>query len=188
MSRWNNFLTKFNSVYDFISRIVKGLVFLAIVAILLWKLPFINWGRTSNELINKYTSVQVESPKLSSMSDTTTRQERLITENPKPRPLARRSSPQVRTLQTEKPNLDYLGVYQFGQLVFTVDKPYDISTGTFVFDKLLIKGNPDYQKNFLYAGVEIKITRIAESIGLLVSGGSVEGPLLRGVSCQVVRR
>ena len=85
--------------------------------------------------------------------------------------------------------MDYLEVYQFGQLVFTTDKPYEISGDTIMFDKLLLKGRPDYEKNFLYAGTEIKITAtINEYIGLLVSNGSVEGPVLRGVQCQIVRR
>jgi SAM-dependent methyltransferase len=86
------------------------------------------------------------------------------------------------------PGTDYLGIYQFGQLVFSTDSPYEIKGDTLVFDKLLLKGKPDYEKTFVYAGAEIKITHIGAYIGLLVSGGSVEGPVLEGVRCQVVRR
>lgn len=92
--------------------------------------------------------------------------------------------------EIEKPPLikDYLNIYQYGQLVFSVDKPYEIpSSDIIVFDKLLLKGRPNYDKLFLYAGVEIKITKINESIGMLISGGAVEGPLLRGVYCKIIR-
>ncbi|MGH9462076.1 MAG: hypothetical protein ACRD1X_12715 [Vicinamibacteria bacterium] len=72
--------------------------------------------------------------------------------------------------------------------MFTTDRPYQITGVRLVFDKLLVKGNPDYTKPFLYAGREIMIMRIEEYIGLLVSGGGMEGPVLRGVVCDVLNR
>ena len=80
-----------------------------------------------------------------------------------------------------------MNIYQFGQLVFTADRPYEITGDTLLFDKLLLRGRPDYKKPFLYAGREITVTHIEQYIGLLVSGGSVEGPVLRGVACTVMR-
>lgn len=83
---------------------------------------------------------------------------------------------------------DVLNIYQYGQLVFTVSKMYDTTGSTITFDKLVQKGQPDFEKPFLYDGVEIRIVRIEQQIGLLVSNGTVEGPILRGVQCIVVRR
>ena len=72
--------------------------------------------------------------------------------------------------------------------MFSTDRPYDIVADSIVFEKLLVKGKPDYERPFLYAGVEIRIIHIERYIGLLVSGGSVEGPILQQVRVQVVRR
>jgi hypothetical protein len=81
--------------------------------------------------------------------------------------------------------MDHINIYQNGQVVFTMDKPYDISKKQFTIDKMVIKGKPNYEQFFLYAGVKIRIVHIKEQIGLLISNSGVEGPVLRGVDCIV---
>ena len=164
LGRW---LETFNRVFDFLARLIKLGLFIVAILLLSWRWSYVDWSRTATELIKKYTPVQVQEPPTSATSTT----------------ISVQLTPPV-----ARPPIDYLGVYQFGQLVFTTDKPYEVREDTVVFEKLLQKGRPDFDKNFLYAGAEIKITAINEYIGLLVSGGSVEGPVLRGVRCQVIRR
>lgn len=94
------------------------------------------------------------------------------------------SSPSA-TSSTGTKEIDHVNIYQNGQVVFTVDKPYDVSKKQLTIDKMIIKGKPNYEQFFLYAGVKIRIVRIEEYIGLLVSGSGVEGPVLRGVDCMV---
>ncbi len=181
----------FNSAYDLSARIVKLLLFVVATVLLLWKWPPIDWGRTSTGLVEKYTPLQVQ-PQVSFAPPTgavapaappARSAGRPSEPAPGPPPPSTPTSPSATS-----PGTDYLGIYQFGQLVFSTDRPYEIKGDTLVFDKLLLKGKPDYEKTFLYAGAEIKITHIEAYIGLLVSGGSVEGPVLKGVRCQVVRK
>lgn len=89
------------------------------------------------------------------------------------------------TSSTGTKEIDHINIYQNGQVVFTMDKPYDISKKQFTIDKMVIKGKPNYEQFFLYAGVKIRIVHIKEQIGLLISSSGVEGPVLRGVDCVV---
>ncbi|MCK4905071.1 hypothetical protein KAS42_02340 [bacterium] len=154
-------IEKFNLVYDFIERLFKILFFIVLIILVIW--------------LVKYQGHSVD---LEKTFDGLISKFIVIEQTA---PMTVESKPITKTI-------DYLGIYQFGQLVFATDKPYEISGNTILFDKLLLKGRPDYEKNFVYADAEIKITTINEYIGLLVSGGSVEGPVLRGVQCQIVRK
>lgn len=191
-SRIASLISWFNSAYDLSARIVKLLLFVVAIVLLLWKWPYIDWGHTSTDLVEKYTPFQVQKPQVRSALPTgavapaappASSAGRPSQPAPGPPPPSTPTSPSATS-----PGTDYLGVYQFGQLAFSTDRPYEIKGDTILFDKLLLKGKPDYGKTFLYAGAEIKITHIEAYIGLLVSGGSVEGPVLKGVRCQVVRK
>ena len=190
-SRMASLISWFNSAYDLSARIVKLLLFVVATVLLLWKWPYIDWGRTSTGLVERYTPLQVQ-PQVGSAPPTGAVAPAAPPASSAGRPsqpASGRPPPSTPTSPSAtSPGADYLGVYQFGQLVFSTDRPYEIKGDILVFDKLLLKGKPDYEKTFLYAGAEIKITHIEAYIGLLVSGGSVEGPVLKGVRCQVVRR
>ncbi len=188
MKRWSaawqrtkEFVGAFNATYDFVARLMKMLVVIVVLALLMWKWPLIDWRGTSSQLIAKNSPFQVRgaepAPPTATEPGPPTQQ---VPAQPPP-PQATAPEPTVH----EK---DYLNIYQFGQLVFTTDKPYEIKGRTIVFDKLLLKGRPEYDKPFLYVGVEIKVTHINEYVGLLVSGSAVEGPVLMGVHCDLVRR
>ncbi len=159
--RWVERMEKFNFGYDFFERLFKILFFIVLIILVIW---LVKYQGNSVDLEKTFAELI---PKF------------IVFEQAAPTTVE--SKPTTKTI-------DYLGIYQFGQLVFTTDKPYEISGNTIAFDKLLLKGRPDYEKNFVYADAEIKITAINEYIGLLVSGGSVEGPVLRGVQCQIVRK
>jgi len=81
--------------------------------------------------------------------------------------------------------IDYSNIYQNSKIIFTVDKPYDVSEKRFTIDKMLIKGKPNYKQPFSYAGAKIRIVHISEKIGLLITGRGAEGPVLRGIDCVV---
>lgn len=170
----------FNHVFDFVARLVT-LILVAIALVLLVRYRrYIDWPRTGNELIAKRTPIQLQTRETQASPGI-------------PEPTQAPAPPTARPPTPPQPPAtgvaaDYLTIRQFGQVVFTTDRPYQITGVRLVFDKLLVKGNPDYTKPFLYAGREIMIMRIEEYIGLLVSGGGMEGPVLRGVVCDVLNR
>ena len=86
---------------------------------------------------------------------------------------------------TDTEVVDYSNIYQNSKIIFTVDKPYDVSEKRFTIDKMVIKGRPNYKQPFLYAGAKIKIVHINEQIGLLITGRGAEGPVLKGIDCVV---
>lgn len=188
------FVERFNATYDFLARLVKLCVLVAALALLSWWWPYIDWRRTGSELVAKRTPFQLaqpapEAPPASSQPLTPGRSRPGSPPAAQSTPAGPASSAaQPTPPRPARSERDYLNIYQFGQLVFTTDKLYEITSDTLEFDKLLLKGRPDYEKTFVYAGVEIRIMHINEYIGLLVSGGAVEGPVLRGVRCAVVRR
>lgn len=199
--RISSLIGRFNSAYDFCARIVKFILFVTAAVLLMWKSPHVDWGRTSTGLVEKYTPLQVQQPHAPSGPPTSVVVASPPTAAPGPSPsppatLAGRPAhpgpgegpPNSPAPRPTSPQPDYLGIYQFGQLVFSTDRPYEITGDTVVFDKLLLKGKPDYEKAFLYAGAEIMIVHIETYIGLLVSGASVEGPVLKGVRSQVIRK
>jgi len=166
----------FNRIFDFFARIVELILFFVAVGLLVRRWKYIDWGRTGRGIIEKHSPVQLRSPQREAPSSPS-----------EPIELGQLAAGPPPRLSTPAVKPDLLNVYQFGQVVFTADRPYEIVRDGFVFDKLLVKGRPDYSKPFLYAGREIMITRVEEYVGLLVSGNSVEGPVLRGVVCIVVR-
>jgi len=181
----------FNFVWDFVARLVALCFFVVAVGLLVRKWKFIDWGRTGKHLIERHSPFQMQAPERGTAPPSS---KRVPQGQPGAEPRPAPEGPATDSQPTKAAHLprppaapDYLNVYQFGQLVFTADRPYEITGNTLLFDKLLLKGRPDYKKPFLYAGREIMITRIQEYIGLLVSGGSVEGPVLRGVECTVLK-
>ena len=182
------FVNNFNAFYEFSSRLVKVLLFLVILGIVIWKLSGIDLKGTSSKLINNYTPIVLQPLSSSPMEDKNAKDSALPVQPSRPTDTIHRLSPNPSLISEQTVKTDYLAVYQFGQLIFTVDKPYAISGDLLTFDKLLLKGEPNYHKPFLYGGVEIRITQIKEYIGLLISGNSVEGPVLKGVSCRVIHK
>src|SRR5690349_9380619 len=132
-------IERFNTGYDFLERIAKLLLFSLAILLVVWKWRTIDWSGTASDIINNYAPIKVQD-----------------LQNPTERPH-----------ETPGPPVDYLSIYQFGQLVFSTDKPYEIHGDTIIFDRLLLKGRPDYSQPFVYAGTEIKIVRINEYIGVL---------------------
>ncbi len=183
-------LEKFKRIYDLLVPVVKAGLFLIAVALVVWAWHSIDWSATKNKVIAQYTPFSLQSPTESPQVVAPPILQPPSPVTPPKQPPPKPPVPPPPPPPPPPPSLkaDYLNVYQFGQLVFTTDKPYEIKGDTLVFDKLLVKGKPDYSRLFMYAGVEIKIDHINQYIGLLVSGGAVEGPLLLGVYCTVVRR
>ncbi len=171
----------FNFIYDFVARLITLGIFVAAVTVVARKWKYIDWRRTGKDLIEKHSPIQLQPLE---------RVEPLRVDSTATEAGPDQASPPGKPATVLRPAAaaDFLNVYQFGQLVFTADRPYEIVGDTIVFDKLLLKGRPDYGKPFLYAGREIIVTHIEEYIGLLVSGGGVEGPVLRGVACKVTGR
>ena len=186
-SKFKKIIQHFNSIYDFFSRIIKVILFIFVAVIIYWKLPYIDWNSTSENLIDKNTPLKFEQPSAEKTLNDTNNLEK-SNQAPKAETNSQAQYPNKKSLEYHQEKIDYLNIYQFGQIVFSVDKPYEINSDTIIFDKLLLKGRPNYDKLFLYAGVEIKIIKINEYIGMLVSGGAVQGPLLKGVYCKVIRR
>jgi len=151
-------IDKFNYRYDFLARIAKLLFLLGVIVYAGYRLTDIDWSKTVEEHIPLAFSQPLP------FSETST-----FTKEP----------------ITLSPQTDYVNMYQNGQVVFTLDKPYDVSKKQLTIEKMIIKGKPNYKQSFLYAGAEIRIVRIKERIGLLISGSGVEGPVLRGVDCTV---
>ena len=164
-SKFKKVIETFNTLYDVLARIIKIFLFIIVIVILFWRFPYIDWNSTSRAIVSQNSPIKFENPV-----------------NEIPLKISNNN-------HTEQPSnkIDYLNIMQFGQIIFSVDKPYDITSETIIFDKLLLKGRPDYDKPFLYGEVEIKIIKINEYIGMLVSGSAVQGPLLRGVHCEIIR-
>lgn len=71
-----------------------------------------------------------------------------------------------------------------GNVVGITDKIYDINDDHIVFDEIIVRG--DLSGKLTYNEKTIKITRVKEIIGLMVTMTGVKGPVWRGVECEVV--
>jgi len=152
-------IDKFNYWFDFIWRIKSLIITLIIIALTIVLWPYIDWRGTRDNLIAEHTPFKIIDP--TATSDISSEVVKLA------------------------PNTDYVNIYQNGKIIFTVDKPYDISKKQFTIDKISIKGSPNYKQPFSYAGAKIRIVHINEIIGLLITGRGAEGPVLRGIDCVV---
>ena len=76
--------------------------------------------------------------------------------------------------------------YQNDRAVIHLDKPYNISVKEFTVDKMNILNRPNLDETFNYMGKTIKINKIQQQIGLLVTSSGAEGPVLMGVKCIVL--
>src|SRR5207247_3048722 len=94
---------------------------------------YIDWPRTGKELISKRTPIQL------SREPETTPAAPQPTHAPAP-PSAQPAKPPQPPAPSGAP--DHLTIRQFGQVVVTPDRPYEITGDRLVFEKRLAKGHP----------------------------------------------
>lgn len=161
----HNFFKKFTKdrfihIYDITSRLLKTIFFLLIVFLLIVYWNDLDLLKTSKKLIERIAEFKTVEQQIAF------RTEDLIPPDS----------------STDKNR----NVYQDGNVVFTTDKIYNLEINNCFIDKMLVQSTPRYKDDFSYNGVRFKITNIRESIGLLIENNKAEGPVVRGVQCEIL--